>query len=88
MCQRIFIIFILIFVKEVLCEKNLKKLSRQKRILPVVPPPPPFSPPLLFTQNAATGVLVAIGKYHKVRDFFFSKSSVEPHNGVLNAEYH
>lgn len=34
-------------------------LSRQKRI---IPPPPPFLPSMLFTENAATGILVAIGE--------------------------
>jgi hypothetical protein len=56
MCEKSFVIFIFIFVKEVLNESVT--LSRQKRL---VPPPPPFLPPLIYTQNAATGILVAIG---------------------------
>lgn len=58
MCEKLLLIFSFIFIKEVLSENAI--ISRQKRIIPA---PPPFLPPMLFTQNAATGILVAIGTY-------------------------
>lgn len=53
-----FIIFLFLIIEKVLTANVT--LSRQKRILPVIPPPPPFLPSMAYSQNSATGVLVAI----------------------------
>ena len=55
---KIFVIFLMMNFKGITSNNDVT-LSRQKRVFP---PPPPFLPSMAFTENAATGVLVAIGE--------------------------
>lgn len=53
----IFVIYFMMSFEGI--NSNNVTLSRQKRIIPA---PPPFLPSMAFTENAATGILVAIGE--------------------------